>query len=160
MNESEYENVFNFNKASKKYKIILTDAIKFLLSRQRVIEAKYHFLELERIGGSGVTVMELGFDIGVKTFDKSMVIKYDGLLDKHKKYKKDNLEMKRLIFWISINSMDNAKVCIKELLNSTTLSNDTLLQLYNLIHREFQDKELVDCADSVIKKRKLMLIRG
>nr|EHL6953310.1 hypothetical protein [Citrobacter freundii] len=75
MNELEYEKLFSFNKSSNKYKIELTKAIKFLLSKQRVIEAKHHFSELERINPNHKIVMELGFELGIKTFDMAMSAK-------------------------------------------------------------------------------------
>jgi hypothetical protein len=62
MLELEYKKIFSFNKSSEKYKIELTKAIKFLLSKKRVIEAKHHFFELEKINPNHKIVMDLGFE--------------------------------------------------------------------------------------------------
>lgn len=103
MNEIEYERFFSFNKLNSKYKIELTKAIKFLLSKKRVIEAKHHFFELEKINPNHKIVMELGFELGIKTFDREMSAKYHNLLNGNGKYNQHDLALKRIIYYLSIN---------------------------------------------------------
>ncbi|WP_233965133.1 hypothetical protein [Pectobacterium versatile] len=160
MNELEYEKFFSFNKESRKYKIELTKVIKFLLSKQRVIEAKYHFIELEKVNPNHVVVMALGFDIGVKTFDREMVVKYHDLLKACKKYNKHDLYIKMIIYWLSINRKDNASLDVKVLLDDVSLDNGRLIKLYNIIYHELNEENLIIKADDVFKKRNLRIIKG
>lgn len=160
MNELEYERIFSFNKVSGKYKIELTKAIKFLLSKQRVIEAKHHFTELERISPNHKVVMELGFDIGIKTFDRGMVAKYHDLLEGCKKYNKHDLFLKRIVYWLSINAKNNADSDVKILLDDVSLDNGRLIDLYNIIHRELNEEHLIIKANDVLKKRNLRVVKG
>lgn len=159
MNELEYERIFSFNKSSEKYKIALTNTIRFLLSKQRVIEAKHHFIELEKINTNHKIVMELGFDIGIKTFDREMVVKYHNLLEGCKKYNKHDLFLKRIIYWLSINATDKATSDVETLLDDVHLDNGRLLKLYNIIHRELSEEHLARKVDDVLKNRKLRVIK-
>ncbi|MFB2710743.1 hypothetical protein ACE1BU_07585 [Aeromonas veronii] len=160
MNEFEYERIFSFNKMSKKYKIELTKVIKFLLSKQRVIEAKHHFTELEKINPNHKVVMELGFDIGIKTFDREMVFKYHDLLEECKGYNKHDLLLKRIVYWLSINAKNNADSDVKILLDDVSLDNVRLIYLYNIIHRELNEEHLIIKANDVLKKRNLRVVKG
>lgn len=159
MNELDYESFFSFSKDSSKYKIQLTKAIKFLLSKQRVIEAKHHFNELERINPNHSVVMDLGFEIGTKTFDREMVLKYHNLLEACKKYNKHDLFIKRITFWISINEISNSISDSEELLNDLTLDKVRLLELYRIINHEIKDENLIIMANTTLKKRKLRITR-
>ncbi len=160
MNELEYEKIFSFNKSSNKYKIELTKAIRFLLSKKRVIEAKHHFLELEKINPNHRIVMELGFELGIKTFDREMSIKYHNLLNENKKYNQYELALKRIIYRLSINDKKNASSDAASLLDDMSLDKDRLLKLYNLIHYELNEECLLIKADDVLKKKNLRIIKG
>ncbi|CRL60052.1 hypothetical protein [Proteus vulgaris] len=85
MTEDEYEKIFTLDKSSKKYVLKLTSVIKLLMSKQRIIEAKYHFNELEELKPNSKDTMLLGFDIAIKTFDVKMAAKYDNLISTTKK---------------------------------------------------------------------------
>ncbi|HBX2615216.1 TPA: hypothetical protein MHU15_26300 [Klebsiella pneumoniae] len=159
MNELEYEKLFSFNKSSSKYKIALTKAIKFLLSKQRVIEAKHHFFELEKINTNHTIVMELGFEIGIKTFDRAMSVKYHNLLNESNKYNQHDLALKRIIYYLSINDEKNASSNVASLLDDMSLDKDRLLKLYNLIHYEINEEHLLVKADDVLKKKNLRIIK-
>ncbi|EBF2152788.1 hypothetical protein FZU01_11055 [Salmonella enterica subsp. enterica] len=160
MNELEYEKLFSFNKSSNKYKIELTKAIKFLLSKQRVIEAKHHFSELERINPNHKIVMELGFELGIKTFDMAMSAKYHNLLNDNNKYNQHDLALKRIIYYLSINDKKNASSNVVFLLDDMTLDKDRLLKLYNLIYHELNEEYLLVKANDVLKKRNLRISKG
>lgn len=160
MNELEYERFFSFDKFSSKYKIQLTRAIKFLLSKQRVIEAKYHFLELERISPSHRVVMELGIELGIKTFDRVMFAKYHNLLIDNKKYNQHDLALKRIVYYLSINDKENSISNTASLLDDMSLNDDRLLKLYNMIYHELKEDSLLVKADDVLKKKKLRIIKG
>ncbi|HIE5492817.1 TPA: hypothetical protein ACXNPO_005351 [Klebsiella pneumoniae] len=160
MNELEYEKFFSFNKSSDKYKIELTKAIKFLLSKQRVIEAKHHFFELEKINPNHKIVMELGFELGIKTFDREMSVKYHNLLNENKKYSQHEFALKRIIYHLSINDKKNASSDAASLLDDMSLDKDRLLKLYNLIHYELNEECLLIKADDVLKKKNLRIIKG
>lgn len=160
MNELEYEKIFSFNKSSNKYKLELTKAIKFLLSKKRVIEAKHHFFELEKINPNHKIVMELGFELGIKTFDREMSVKYHNLLNENNKYNQHELAIKRIIYYLSINDKKNASSNVASLLDDMNLDKDRLLKLYNLIHYELNEECLLIKADDVLKKKNLRIIKG
>lgn len=160
MNEFEYEKLFTFNKVNRKYKIKLTDAVKFLLSKQRVIEAKYHFMELEKINPNHKVVMELGFDIGIKTFDRSMAIKYHNLLEECKEYNKHDFLLKRIVYWLSINQKEQAISDACAILDDIILDNDRFIRLYNIIHHELKDEYLIIKANNVLRKKNLKIVKG
>ena len=160
MDELGYEKLFSFNKSSDKYKIELTKAIKFLLSKQRVIEAKHHFSELERINPNHKIVMELGFELGIKTFDRAMSAKYHNLLSDNNKYNQHDLALKRIIYYLSINDKENASSNVVFLLDDIKLDKDRLLKLYNLIHHELNEEYLLVKANDVLKKRNLRISKG
>ncbi|WP_370430367.1 hypothetical protein [Klebsiella michiganensis] len=160
MNEIEYERFFSFNKLNSKYKIELTKAIKFLLSKKRVIEAKHHFFELEKINPNHKIVMELGFELGIKTFDREMSAKYHNLLNGNGKYNQHDLALKRIIYYLSINDKKNASSNVASLLDDMSLDKDRLLKLYNLIHYELNEEYLLIKADDVLKKKNLRIIKG
>lgn len=160
MNELGYEKLFSFNKSSIKYKIELTKAIKLLLSKQRVMEAKHHFFELERINPTHKVVMELGFELGIKTFDRAMSAKYHNLLSDNNKYNQHDLTLKRIVYYLSINDEENASSNVHSLLDDTSLDNGRLLKLYNLIYLELKEEHLIIKINNVLKKKKLKISKG
>jgi len=159
MKELKYEDFFSTNKSKNSYKKELTNIIKFLLQKKRIIEAKYHFSELEKINPNHLIVMELGLEIGIKTFDREMSIKYHNLLIKNNKYNQIDLAFKRINFYLSINNIENASSSVLSLMDEINLDNGSLLKLYNLIDSELDDKILINKADEILRKKKLRLIR-
>lgn len=148
MNEDEYEKIFTIDKSSKKYFYKLTQAIKFLLSKQRIIEAKHHFKELEILKPNSRDTMILGFNIATKTFDNKMAAKYDKLMVDSRKVNNKELNFKRIIYWLSTNEIDNAEICINYLLDECALTKDELLELYEIIKCEID----IECLNEKINK--------
>ncbi|HCB2391581.1 hypothetical protein [Escherichia coli] len=104
--------------------------------------------------------MDLGFELGIKTFDRAMSVKYHNLLNDNNKYNQHDLALKRIIYYLSINDKKNASSNVASLLDDMSLDKDRLLKLYNLIYYELNEEYLLIKADDVLKKKNLRIIKG
>ncbi|WP_368937689.1 hypothetical protein [Morganella morganii] len=152
MNEDEYEKIFTINKSSKNYFYKLTQAIKFLLSKQRIIEAKYHFNELEALKPNSRDTIELGYEIGTRTFDIERVSKYDELIEKIGKVSKKELCFKRMIFWISMNQFSKVESIFNYIIDNLELNDQDMKRLCQLCHEDINGVDLSKEIEIYIKK--------
>lgn len=160
MDEIQYEKLFGMKICDKKSVKFITDAIIFLLSRQRIIEAKYHFKTLEKINPNHKIVMELGLDIGIKSLDFEMVEKYEAMLKKFNLIEKNCILLKRINYYLSINKENNAILLINKILDKPYQNNKELLSLANMINREIgeENKKIIfEKINQILKKRNLKL---
>ncbi|MFK3942929.1 hypothetical protein ACI2KC_14800 [Pseudomonas monteilii] len=67
-------------KHNRKYLKKLTEYVQDLVSRGRLLEARYFFLDLSQISPSHPKTIRLGYAIAIATFDNDWVLKYDKLL--------------------------------------------------------------------------------
>lgn len=97
--------------------------------------------------------MELGLELGIKTFDRVMAKKYHNLLNDDKKYNKHELSIKRIKYYLSINDKENSYSNTNLLLDDMSLDKTRLLELYNLINTELSESDLLNKANDVLKKK-------
>lgn len=89
---------------SKKHAVRLTNYIDGLLSKGRVVEAKYYFKQLIKEKPNHLRTIKLGYSISISSFDNEGVRKFDSQLYQSRSSKIELLWF-RLKYYISINNI-------------------------------------------------------
>jgi hypothetical protein len=99
-----------------KYKIRLTEYIKFLIQNERFLEAKYFFNILYKIKNDHPITIRLGYSLSISLFDTEGVKKFDSLLYQSKPPETELIYF-RLKYYYSTNNYKNFAECCEFLLS-------------------------------------------
>jgi hypothetical protein len=151
-----------------KYKIRLTEYIKFLIQKERFLEAKYFFNILFKIKNDHPLTIKLGYSLSISLFDSEGVKKFDSLLYQSKPPETELIYF-RLKYYHSTNNYKNFTECCDFLL-SKKLNNEQLTTIIEIcINRQsyviannlikYLSREKIRLSDQGNKQIKKILIQ-
>lgn len=126
--EKKYRNTPEGN---KKYVKRLTDYINILLSKGRVLEAKYYFDKLYLLKPDHVKTILLGYKLSIKLFNTNDVSKFDKKLYNLKR-SEEELVWFRLQYYYSVNNKKFAEECASYLLSKNTLKPEVFQSIFEI----------------------------
>lgn len=101
---------------NKKYGKRLTDFIDYLVSKGRILEAKYFFEILLNVKPNNARTIRLGYSLSILSFDDAGVRKFDKLL-LDSKPKDIEIFWFQLRYYLSRNDIKNCENCCEFLLS-------------------------------------------
>ncbi|MBE4467450.1 hypothetical protein HJ014_22780 [Vibrio parahaemolyticus] len=114
LNEAKY-----LGSSDKKKHIHLTKYVQSLFEKGRIIEAEFFHNELLKLKPDHLIVQVIGYELAIRTFNYNKVVKFDGLLSKNKKLKKEELLKLRVKYFYSIQNSEHLEFTLNELLSIT-----------------------------------------
>ncbi|MDQ4431523.1 hypothetical protein PKO51_19480 [Yokenella regensburgei] len=138
----------------KKYHKRLSDFISFLISKGRILEARYYFQILIQSRPNNLRANMLGYEISIKSFDNEGVARFDRFLCDNAK-KVVDVQVLQLEYYYSVN---NAKgfLFVLEYILLTRLKPDVLNKVIGLVVT-FESYASITKLLSYLKKNKLIL---
>lgn len=141
--------------SSKKHAKRLIDYINLLLSKDRLLEAKYYFYKLHKIKPSSISTVLLGYKVSIKTLDNQGVGEFDRKLFNLKR-KEDELYALRLQYYYSVNNKKNAEQTASYLLSKYSVKNELFQTIYSIsIYQE--SYMIVQGLCEYMKRKKIKL---
>lgn len=119
LNEAKY-----LDSSDKNKHILLTKYVQSLLEEGRIIEAEFFHNKLLKLKPDHFIVQVIGYELAIRTFNNNKVVKFDGLLSKNKKLKKEELLKLRVKYFYSIQNSGYLESTLNELLTITKYDED------------------------------------
>jgi effector-binding domain-containing protein len=139
-----------------KYKIRLTEYIKFLIQKEKFLEAKYFFNILYKIKNDHPITIRLGYSLSISLFDTEGVKKFDSLLYQSKAPETELIYF-RLKYYYSTNNYKNSAECCEILLSKKLNKEQEQLTTIMEICLNQQSYEIAKSLIKYLSKEKLCL---
>ncbi len=138
----------------KKYYKRLSDFINFLISKGRVLEAKYYFQILIQSRPDNLKTNMLGYEISIKSFDSEGVARFDKFLCDNSK-KIVDVQILQLEYYYSVSNSKGFLFVLEHILLNK-LKPDILNKVIGLVVT-FESYASIKTLLSYLKRNKLML---
>lgn len=119
-------------KENRKYVKRLSDFIRDLMDKGRIIESKYYFSELMELKPDHIQTHVLGYKLSIKTFDNHGVAYFDELLSQQR-YREELLLCLRLQYYYSVNDMSKFSESACYMLTKKNLDKESLETIFQLV---------------------------
>lgn len=110
---------------NKKYLKRLSDYVRELMIKGRIIEAKYYFSKLYALKPSHLKTQIIGYELAIKTFDNQSVLLFDKVLT-DQKYDEQSLLSQRLKYYYSVNNTKHFSELVQHFLSLKSMKPETL----------------------------------
>lgn len=138
----------------RKYYKRLIDFINFLISKGRILEAKYYFQILIQSRPDNLKTNMLGYEISIKSFDKEGVARFDRFLC-HNSKKAVDVQLLQLEYYYSVNN-EKGFLFVLEYILLKRLKPEILNKMIGLVVT-FESYVSIVKLLSYLNKNKLML---
>lgn len=116
----------------KKYLKRLSDYVKYLIEKGRILEAKYFFNKMQEVKPSHIKTIILGYELAIKTFDNESVVLFDRALY-DSKHDEELLLRMRLKYYYSVNNEKQFTDLVEYLLFERTIKTETFHLIGELV---------------------------